>query len=207
MLLDNTTSLEIYHFISLEMQVRFVFVGSTFGVGHLAPMDLPGPSLDMVKRFIHDKSFEDVVLPSECTLSSLCYLLYIAFYTTLIVDDVEDSIGVDDTVKSADDDNEPVEPSTISLESPITPPNIPKETDAYSTSHSSLLILGTLGLLMLHPLVLGFVAIVIVGILSYARKNYYNGSQFRSVDIPLYLIICSYTPISQQNYQESSLNI
>lgn len=52
-------------------------------LGHLAPMDLPGPSLDMVKRFIHDQSFADIVLPPDCieNLNSLLIFHSILYNT------------------------------------------------------------------------------------------------------------------------------
>lgn len=40
-----------------------------FLIGHLAPMDLPAQSLDMLKRFIHDESFADTILPSDRKLN------------------------------------------------------------------------------------------------------------------------------------------
>jgi len=33
--------------------------------GHLLPMDIPAPALDMLDRFVNDKSFSDVALPSD----------------------------------------------------------------------------------------------------------------------------------------------
>jgi hypothetical protein len=33
--------------------------------GHLLPMDIPATALEMIRRFLHKKTFADVALPSE----------------------------------------------------------------------------------------------------------------------------------------------
>jgi hypothetical protein len=113
-------------------------------------MDLPGPSLDMIKRFINDESFADVPLPSEGNLlysrTSIRFdTLSIAFYSTLLVDESQDSLGIDDTVTGFNEQGSsvPTTPSSqiILNQQPPSPPNS-ESAQAKASSSASLLMNG-----------------------------------------------------------------
>ncbi len=84
-------------------------------LGHLAPMDLPGPILDMLKRFINDESFIDIPLPDDGLFSKnqVIIFLSVAYYSTLPIESVKDSIGIDDTVNEFEDGDYNSPPKSI----------------------------------------------------------------------------------------------
>jgi hypothetical protein len=124
--------------------------------GHLAPMDLPGPSLDMIKRFIHDESFADVPLPSEGTSLSVrltALTLCPASYATLLVEESQDSHGIDDTVPRDDGEGD-TPPAQMMKQQRSSPAAAPEnfETPSSSTSSGlSLLLKGRIRESTPHP--------------------------------------------------------
>ncbi|RYH05386.1 hypothetical protein EON65_44870, partial [archaeon] len=51
-------------YFTMESIFSFLIVRNS---GHLLPMDLPATALEMLDRFIHDRSFADHPLPSEAS--------------------------------------------------------------------------------------------------------------------------------------------
>lgn len=122
--------------------------------GHLAPMDLPGATLDMLKRFINDESFTDILLPSD------------DYYTTLPIESVKDSIGIDDTVSEPEDDDYNLPPKSI------------------QQSSSPKTEMGSNQAILLSPFLGGLFFFALIGVAFLLAKNQLSSSKHRYTVVP-----------------------